>query len=64
MPWRWITDSCRKTRAQLAVDHLANDILRNSHQQTFADALGNNPTIPPGHLTTGFHGSRGPCCRR
>ena len=42
----------------LAVDHLARDILENSHQQTFADALGNNPTIPPGHLTTGFHGSR------
>jgi alpha-L-rhamnosidase len=32
--------------------------MENSHQQTFADALGNSPTIPPGHLTTGFHGSR------
>ena len=45
-------------KTQLAVDHLARDVLKNSHQQTFADALGNNPTIPPGHLTTGFHGSR------
>lgn len=45
-------------KAALAVEHLAKDITENSHQQTFADALGKNPVIPPGHLTTGFHGSR------
>jgi alpha-L-rhamnosidase len=47
-----------EARTSLAVNHLAKDILENSHQQTFADALGKNPIIPPGHLTTGFHGSR------
>jgi len=45
-------------KISLAVSHLANDILNKSHQQTFPDAQGKNPTIPPGHLTTGFHGSR------
>lgn len=47
-----------ETKTSLAVSHLARDILENSHQQTFADALGKNPTIPPGHMTTGFYGSR------
>ena len=42
----------------MAISHLADDILNKSHQQTWADALGKNPVIPPGHLTTGFHGSR------
>ncbi len=41
-----------------AVGHLADDIVQNSHQQTFADAQGKNPVIPAGHLTTGFHGTR------
>jgi alpha-L-rhamnosidase len=45
-------------KISMAVSNLANDILNKSHQQTFADALGQNPIIPPGHLTTGFHGSR------
>jgi alpha-L-rhamnosidase len=45
-------------RISMAVSNLANDILNKSHQQTFPDALGKNPIIPPGHLTTGFHGSR------
>ncbi len=47
-----------EAQSQLAVRHLVDDILNNSHQQTFADALGKNPIIPPGHLTTGFHGTR------
>lgn len=47
-----------ETKTSLAVEHLAKDVMENSHQQTFADALGNNPVIPPGHLTTGFHGTR------
>ena len=45
-------------KISMAVSNLVNDILNKSHQQTFADALGKNPIIPPGHLTTGFHGSR------
>jgi alpha-L-rhamnosidase len=45
-------------KISMSVSNLANDILNKSHQQTFPDALGNYPTIPPGHLTTGFHGSR------
>ena len=45
-------------KVSMAVSNLVNDILNKSHQQTFADALGKNPMIPPGHLTTGFHGSR------
>ncbi len=45
-------------KISLAVSNLANDILNKSHQQTFPDALGKNPIVPPGHLTTGFHGSR------
>jgi len=45
-------------KVSLAVTNLVRDILNKSHQQTFPDALGKNPIIPPGHLTTGFHGSR------
>jgi alpha-L-rhamnosidase len=41
----------------LAVSNLVNDIQNKSHQQTRADALGKNPIIPPGHLSTGFHSS-------
>ncbi len=45
-------------KISMAVSNLANDILSKSHQQTCPDALGKNPIVPPGHLTTGFHGSR------
>ncbi|MEI7939202.1 MAG: family 78 glycoside hydrolase catalytic domain [Verrucomicrobiota bacterium] len=45
-------------KISMAVSNLANDILTKSHQQTFPDAQGKNPIVPPGHLTTGFHGSR------
>ena len=45
-------------KISLAVSNLVHDILNKSHQQTFPDALGKNPIVPPGHLTTGFHGSR------
>ena len=47
-----------ENKISMATANLANDILNKSHQQTFPDAQGNNPTIPAGHLTTGFHGSR------
>jgi alpha-L-rhamnosidase len=47
-----------ENKIPLAVTHLADDILNKSHQQTFPDAQGKHPTIPAGHLTTGFHGSR------
>ena len=47
-----------EAKTTLTVDHLATDVMENSHQQTFGDALGKNPTIPLGHLTTGFHGTR------
>ncbi len=42
----------------LAVDHLVDDIVNKSHTQTRSDALQQNPVIPAGHLTTGFHGTR------
>ncbi len=45
-------------KISMAVSNLANDILSKSHQQTLPDALGKTPIVPPGHLTTGFHGSR------
>ena len=45
-------------KQSMAISNLANDILNKCHQQTFPDAKGNNPSIPAGHLTTGFHGSR------
>jgi alpha-L-rhamnosidase len=45
-------------KISMAVSNLANDILNKSHQQTFPDAQGKNPTISAGHLTTGFHSSR------
>ena len=45
-------------KISMAVSNLANDILNKSHQQTFPDAQGKNPTISARHLTTGFHGSR------
>jgi hypothetical protein len=38
-------------------NQFVNEILNKSHVQTFADALGGYPTIPAGHLTTGFGGS-------
>ena len=44
-------------KISMAVSNLVNDIQNKSHQQTRADALGKNPLIPPGHLTTGFHSS-------
>ena len=44
-------------KISMAVSNLVNDIQNKSHQQTLADALGKNPIIPPGHLTTGFHSS-------
>jgi alpha-L-rhamnosidase len=44
-------------KISLAVSNLVNDIQNKSHQQTRADALGKNPIIPPGHLSTGFHSS-------
>ena len=44
-------------KISMAVSNLVNDIQNKSHQQTRADALGKNPIIPPGHLSTGFHSS-------
>ena len=42
-----------------AIKYLVEDIQTKEHQvTTWGDALGKNPMVPPGHLTTGFHGSR------
>jgi len=42
-----------------AIKYLVEDIQTKEHQVTaWGDALGKNPVVPPGHLTTGFHGSR------
>ncbi len=47
-----------QTKISLAVDHLVDDIVNKSHTQARPDALQQHPVIPPGHLTTGFHGTR------
>ena len=48
----------RDEKIPLAVKQLVDDILNKSHTQMRPDALLQNPVIPPGHLTTGFHGTR------
>jgi alpha-L-rhamnosidase len=48
----------RDDKIPLAVNQLVDDILSKSHTQMRPDALLKNPVIPPGHLTTGFHGTR------
>lgn len=46
-------------RIPMAVNHLVEDIQTKEHQvMAWGDALGKNPIVPSGHLTTGFHSSR------
>lgn len=48
----------RHATVEQVTRQFVNEILNKSHVQAFPDALGGHPTIPAGHLTTGFHGTK------
>ncbi len=48
----------RHATVEQVKQQFVDEILNKLHVQAFPDALGSHPTIPAGHLTTGFHGTK------